>query len=203
MPSLEAGADPGAADRMAAPEDEIAAAIRAGDSARAVTVLLRTYGAEVYGWLVAVHGAVDAADVYGQLSLQLVRAVDEFRGESSARTWLYQIARNEARQHLRALRRRRVWLTPLEDHPSAGERAPLVPSTRSREARVAALRARLGEEDRSLLVLRVDRGMAYDDIALVLRPDLAVDARKREAARLRRRLCDIRDKLRSWIAEEA
>jgi RNA polymerase sigma-70 factor, ECF subfamily len=203
MSSLEAWADAASATGIADPEREIAAAIRAGDTTRAVTVLLRTYGAEVYGWLVAVHGAVDAADVYAELSLQLVRAVAAFRGESSARTWLYQIARNEARQHLRDLRRRRAWLTPLEDHPSAVERAPAATSTKSREARLAALRARLGEEDRSLLVLRVDRGLAYDDIALVLRPALDLAARKREAARLRRRLCDIRDRLRSWIAEEA
>jgi RNA polymerase sigma-70 factor (ECF subfamily) len=203
MSSLEAGADASPSARIADPDSEIAAAIGAGDSARAVTVLLRTYGAEVYGWLVAVHGAVDAADVYGQLSLRLVRAMAGFRGESSARTWLYQIARNEARQHLRDLKRRRAWLTPLEDHPSAFERAPAAASTRSREARIAALRGRLGEEDRSLLVLRVDRGLAYDDIALVVRPGLDVAARRREAARLRRRLCDIRDRLRAWLAEDA
>ncbi|NUO52910.1 MAG: sigma-70 family RNA polymerase sigma factor [Polyangiaceae bacterium] len=203
MSSLEARADAATARRIAAPEEEIAAAVREGDSARAVTILVRAYGAEVYGWLVAVHGAVDAADLYGQLSLQLVRAIGGFRGESSARTWLYQIARNEARQHLRDLRRRRAWLTPLEDHPSAAERAQPAASTNSREARIASLRARLREEDRSLLVLRVDRGLAYEDIALVLRPGLDDAGRKREAVRLRRRLCDIRDRLRSWITEDA
>lgn len=173
-----------------------------GDPALAVTNVLRAYGAEVFGWLVAVHGPVDAADVYGQLSLRLVRAMAGFRGESSARTWLYQIARNEARQHMRDARRRRAFLTPLEDHPSAGEGAPLTARTESRHGRLAELRARLSEEDRSLLVLRVDRGLAYRDIARVLNPDVEVPALEREAARLRQRLCDLRDRLRRWALEE-
>jgi RNA polymerase sigma-70 factor (ECF subfamily) len=183
-------------------ETEIAGAMVHGDTRRAVTLLLAAYGAEVFGWLVAVHGTVDAADIYGALSLRLVRSMGTFRGESSARTWLYQVARNEARQHLREARKRRAILTPLEHHPSARERV-VRGAVSTRDGWLAALRARLSDDDRTLLVLRVDRGLAYGDIARILRPDDEDDANAREAARLRQRLCDIRDRLRRWAREEA
>jgi RNA polymerase sigma-70 factor (ECF subfamily) len=130
--------------------------------------------------------------------LRVVSALPAFRGESSARTWLYAVARNEARQWMRTTRRRRQLLTPLEDHPSAVDR-PASARTDPRAAdRIAALRARLSTEDRSLLILRIDRGFAYTDIARIGKPRASPEVIGREAARLRQRVHEIKKRLRRW-----
>ena len=61
-----------------------------------------------------------------------------------------------------------------------------------------ALRARLDDDDQTLLVLRVDRGLAWRDVARVFvgvdANDAAVD---KEAARLRKRFQTLKDELRA------
>ncbi len=181
----------------------VSQALSRGDTRRAVEVLWRAYGAEVFGWLVAVHGPIDAADMNGGLALSLVRAMKTFRGESSARTWLYQVARNEARQFKRRQRRQRALHTPLANHPSAEERAAEEPSREGQRRTLDELRASLDEEDRSLLVLRVDRGLSYADVARVMLGAARDDEVARGAVRLRQRVHDLSLKLRKLAAGAA
>jgi DNA-directed RNA polymerase specialized sigma24 family protein len=84
-------------------------------------------------------------------------------------------------------------MTPLSHHPSAGERADVAPS-RSAALDLDRLRAHLSEEERSLLVLRYDRELTYEEIAAVL---LDVVEPARGAARLRQRVRDVKGKLAS------
>ena len=65
------------------------------------------------------------------------------------------------------------------------------------KSKFAALRESLPEEDQMLLVLRVDKGMAWMDIAGVLFPDSEDDdeARKKESARLRKRFETLKKEL--------
>ena len=176
----------------------IRSALARGDVRSATAVLAEAYGAEVYGWLSAVLGPVEAGDVYGAVMLRVVSAFGTFRGDSSARTWLYAVARNEARQWMRSARRRRLVLTPLEDHPSAADRAASVRTDPRAADRIATLRARLSAEDRSLLILRIDRGFAYPVIARIGMPAADDEVIVREAARLRQRVHDIKKRLRRW-----
>jgi RNA polymerase sigma-70 factor (ECF subfamily) len=180
-----------AIDRVA--EDTVVEALARRDPRRAADALWRAYGGEVFGWLVAVYGASEASEVAGALGLSVVRGIEGFRGESTARTWLYQLARTEVRQHRRATRRRRQVMTPLSHHPSAGERADVAPS-RSAALDLDRLRAHLSEEERSLLVLRYDRELTYEEIAAVLLDDVEP---ARGAARLRQRVRDVKGKLAS------
>ena len=179
-------------------EEAVSSALARGDVRSAAEALAEAYGAEVYGWLAAVLGPVEAADVHGAVMLRVVSALATFRGESSARTWLYAVARNEARQWMRSARRRRRLLTPLEDHPSAADRAASVRTDPGAADRIAALRARLSADDRSLLVLRIDRGFAYPEIARIGMPTAPDEAIAREAARLRQRVHEIKRRLRRW-----
>jgi RNA polymerase sigma-70 factor (ECF subfamily) len=70
--------------------------------------------------------------------------------------------------------------------------------------KVAALRAQLDEEDRTILVLRIDRKLAWQDIARVLADEELSDAEatKRSAA-LRKRFERIKDRLRKLAGEGA
>src|SRR5687767_8830043 len=68
----------------------------------------------------------------------------------------------------------------------------------------AALRRELPEDDQTLLVLRVDRELAWDDLARVFLDEAEAtdgEALKREAARLRKRFQLVKERLRA-LGEE-
>ena len=176
----------GAADPQA--ERSVREHVALGDSASAAGALWRAYGSELYGWLVASHGHVDANDIASSVRLALVRAVGGFRGESSARTWLYQIARREVVAHHRARKRRRAVLTPLENHPSAEGRARSRSNASTRELELEMLRSSLDDDERALLALRYGRGLSYADIARVWFEAQEPAEVERGAARLRQRV---------------
>jgi RNA polymerase sigma-70 factor (ECF subfamily) len=68
--------------------------------------------------------------------------------------------------------------------------------------RFAEIRDALPEEDRALLVLRVDRNMAWNEIARVLYPeDQSDEALTRVAARLRKRFQLVKDEIRARARE--
>jgi DNA-directed RNA polymerase specialized sigma24 family protein len=68
--------------------------------------------------------------------------------------------------------------------------------------KVRELRERLSDEEQEILILRVDRAMAFDEIARVLEPDLPSAELKKRAAALRKRFERIRERLKTWAIEE-
>ncbi len=81
------------------------------------------------------------------------------------------------------------------------------------KTRLQELRDSLPEEDRMLLVLRVDRGLAWNDLARILSegddgaetaglPGLSDPSIAREAARLRKRFQLVKDRLREMAKRE-
>jgi RNA polymerase sigma-70 factor (ECF subfamily) len=103
----------------------------------------------------------DAEDAVQATFVRAFRALPRFRGESTARTWLYRIATNEA---LGALRRRRE-SPPLEEETlSFPDRASSV----IERLAVRAVLARLSPEHRAVLVLRLWEDLSYSEIAAVL-----------------------------------
>jgi RNA polymerase sigma-70 factor (ECF subfamily) len=73
----------------------------------AFVALYHRYVNEIYGYLYNQIGdAHDAEDLTSETFLRLVRSLDSFAGRSSFRTWLYEIARNQLRDHWRRNGRR-------------------------------------------------------------------------------------------------
>ncbi|UQA62932.1 RNA polymerase sigma factor [Polyangium aurulentum] len=189
---------------------ELEATIRsrteAGDLAGAAEVALRGYGREIYEFLAAMHRIdADAAEVFSMFTERLWRGLGGFGWGSSFRTWAYAVARNASLDFRRAERRRALRIAPLPEGSflSAIE-AEVRTATRSylqpeRRDRFAELRARLPAEDQELLMLRVDRQLAWDELAVVLHgdegPPLEGEAKKRAAARLRKRFQHLKEKL--------
>lgn len=174
-------------------ESEVRALCEAGDHARAATVLLRGYGPELYGFLAALHRG-DGDDVFGELSMDLWRGLPAFRWDSSLRTWAYTLARNASHRSRRKHRRE----VPIDDHV-----AELAAEVRTRtksflrtevKSKFAALRATLPVEDQELLILRVDRGLSWNELAIALN-DVAPDDVAREATRLRQRFSVLKKRL--------
>src|SRR5262249_52258947 len=156
-------------------EREMAALHGAGQMSAVADGVLREYGPEILGLLVALlRDHESAAEVYAEFSASLWAGLPSFRGESSLRTWAYRIARNAAARFRRdPLRRRGV---AFADCPELDE-IPHRPRTdtatyRRTEAKegVSALRSALDPDDQMLLMLRVDRALAWDDIAQIMSP---------------------------------
>jgi len=186
-------------------EQEIRGHCETGDVRSAAAAAIRGYGAEIFGFLVAFHRREeDAAEVFSQFSEHLVRGIPGFAWHCSFRTWAYAVARNASITYRRQARRHAATHVPLPDSSqlSAIEQ-PVRTETLSylqtqRKARIHALRDSLSPEDQELLVLRVDKRLPWNDLVRVLHEGeapLADDVMRREAARLRKRLQLIKEKL--------
>jgi len=182
---------------------EILALIRASDAHGATAELLKLHGAEVYGYVRSLLKDDDAADeAFAQASENVLLGIAAFRGECSLRTWFYVVARHAALQELkRGSRRRGERISIWEKHLAAPVRtATLAYRSTQVKDRVAELRASLSANERELLVLRVDRKLSWDEIALVCAEQAApaVEALdlKKAAARHRKQFERVKDKLR-------
>ncbi|MFK7985492.1 MAG: RNA polymerase sigma factor [Sandaracinaceae bacterium] len=182
------------------PESEIQRALAADDLEAAATHAMRGYGPEVLGWLAATTGDLTLADeAFSQLAEDLWKSLGGYRGEASFRTWMYVLARN-------ALHRVRRMTQPAREELLSGisEVAQRLRSeTRPWQQtavkdRFAALREALDESSQSLLILRVDRGMKWDEIALIL--DEPGDP-KTASARVRKRFSALKAKLVKMAAD--
>src|SRR5690606_24824111 len=145
-------------------------------------------------------------EVFAAFTERLWRGLPGFEWQCSFRTWAYAIARNTSLTYRRQARRRAELYGPLPEGSqlSALEQAPRSETASylktQRQTRMAALRESLPREDQELLVLRVDRKLAWKDLArVVLHPGDGTapsDERlEREAARLRKRFQIVKEHL--------
>ena len=177
-------------------EAEIAGRLDAGDLAAAAAAMLRGYGVEIFGYLVALARDPPLADeVFSMVSEDLWRGLPGFRRESSARTWLYRLAWHAfQRRREDAFDRRRSPLLPALEELVAEIRSRTAPFLRTEvKQAVARLRDELAPDEQALLILRIDRGLAWREIAEVMAAPEAT---------LNKRFERIKDKLRG-LAEAA
>ncbi len=174
------------------------------DERRAVTVALEGYGPEVMGFLVAFMRDADAAgDVFSQFCEDVWNGLGRFRWEGALRAWVYAVARHAAVRYRRTSyeRRRR----PLEQAQAFHEIEERIRTqtveflrTENRSA-VDQLREQLAPDERALLILRLDRKLAWNEIAEIMADEGAPrtpEALRRDAATLRKRFERVKDRLR-------
>jgi RNA polymerase sigma-70 factor (ECF subfamily) len=182
-------------------EATVRSACERGDFEQALEAALRGFGPEIYGFLVAMHtGEADAADVFSRVSEAVWKGLPKFRWDSTLRTWLYVVARHALYDHRARAHRE---LVPLDEASIASRLAVAVRTeTRSwlrtaQKDRFTQLRASLALEDQELLILRIDRGLPWEELArITLAGDPSAEQLKREAARLRKRFQLVRHELR-------
>jgi RNA polymerase sigma-70 factor (ECF subfamily) len=194
-------------------EAEIRRLLQRGERDAAATAALRGYGPEVYAFLASSHrGGDDADEVFSMFAEGIWRSLPAFEWQSSFRTWAYAVARRTALRYRRDAQRRgrRQELVGDDSTPlrvAAEVRTTTVAYLRTEvKSRIAELRESLPPEDQALLVLRVDRGLSWLELAYVLRdedlPPLEGDALKREAARLRKRFQLVKEQLHDMARRE-
>lgn len=188
-------------------DDRVQELIQRGDAVAATQAVVERYGAEIFGYVASLLKDEDlASDAFARACENVYKAILSFRGESSVRTWLYVIARNAAHRETRGKRQRRA--ERLSDVASALA-APIRTATEAFKrtavkSEIAKLRDSLTDEERELLLLRVDRGLSWLEIAAVCSGSEAVDeeALKREAARCRKQFERTKERLRE-LAKQA
>lgn len=188
-------------------EERIRDSREKGDLRGAAARAIEGYGSELYGFLVALlRNEDDASEVFSQTSEDLWAGLPRFEGRCSMRTWLYSLARHAAARFRRAPHRRAaLHLTPseLSDVAQRVRTETQVHLRTDVKNQFAKIRDSLDEDDRALLVLRVDRAMSWADIACVLGgadgsgatagpEDLA-----REAARLRKHFQSVKAEIQT------
>jgi len=171
--------DPGARAEL---EQRVRDAVERGDVSSAVTSTLEGYGLTTFAW------------------------------ESTLRTWVYAIARNIMRANRRKAARRERRVARVGDSAIEAVAAKVRTETLTflrteQRTRVQALRDALPEEDRILLILRIDRQLAWDELARVMAatgPGGALDnaAVTKESARLRKRFQLVKERLREHAKRE-
>ena len=171
-----------------------AAAVRerasAGDQAEAARLALEAYGAEIFGFLIsALDDAGVARALYADVRQRVRTEIEGFGWGCSLRLWIYSLARRELRE--RRLRRQKV-----SEGITVGGAASVMETESRREAGVteaiAAVRRTLSEEDRELLILRIDRALDWSDVAVTeLGENASALAVSAESVALKARLVEL------------
>ncbi|MCC7111334.1 MAG: sigma-70 family RNA polymerase sigma factor [Deltaproteobacteria bacterium] len=194
--------EPGLAARVVLLRDQ-------GHADEAFALALQGFGDEVGGFLAArLLDADQSAEAFALFAEDLWRGLPGFRGEASLRTWLYVLARRAAlrviRERARAGREVPLSQAGVVDRMAAELRSATTRWRRTEaQDRLRAMRAALSEEDRELLVLRVDRGLSWEEIAAALEQDGGDPAaRKRNLASLRKRFERLKERIRALALKE-
>jgi RNA polymerase sigma-70 factor (ECF subfamily) len=193
-------------------EEEVRSLCGAGNHVGAATAVVRGYGPELLGFLTAIQrDPVDAEEAFAEVAEAIWLGLAAFTWQSTVRTWAYAIARNVSRLRQRTRARRGRRIVNESDGFFQGVvqkvRTETMPFLRTeKKTRLEALRDALPDDDRMLLVLRVNRKLPWTDVARIVgREDEAPmddEALGREAARLRKRFQVVKDRLRDLAKRE-
>jgi RNA polymerase sigma-70 factor, ECF subfamily len=185
--------------RSPAAEESLAARIRSGDH-RAFRTLFDRHGLAIWRFLHDLMGDPTSADEGVQETfVRAFSTIDRLRDDGRLLGWLLGIARNVAKEQLRVRRRDRppgASEIPPESPEAIGVHVPedaLGPERwllgREAESLLSRALAELAEDRRAALLLRVDHGLGYDEIARVM--GWSVAKVKNEIHRARTRLREL------------
>ncbi len=177
----------------------------------AATAALKGYGPEILGYLSAMSRTeTDAAEVFSIFCEDMWKGIPAFRWQSSFRTWAYTLARHALYRLSRDPHRRRERNVALSQSPEVFQVVEHVRTTTMIHLRTetknkfTALREQLEPDDRTLLILRVDRRLAWNEISRIMADEAepTSDDIKRGAATLRKRFERAKERLRKLAADQ-
>jgi RNA polymerase sigma-70 factor (ECF subfamily) len=113
-----------------------------------------------------------AEDATHDVFLKAFRKLDQFRGDSSARTWLYRIAINHCQNIQQSWHNRHVMANSddaIWEHSAAKTDSPLrMLETKELGERIQKTLDRLSDEYRLLLLLVADQELSYEQIGALV-----------------------------------
>ena len=169
----------------------------------AVEAALKAYGSEIYGVVFRIMGDETAADdVWSMFLEKLWKGIRTFKERGKFRAWAYRVARNACNEYRRNPTRRKFRrfftgeLSKLEGKIRSSTKTYEKTTVRQK---LWELVDRLKPDDKLLMILKVDKGLSYTEIAEVF------SGRKGEvvsADALKSRKYNIKKKLRKMAEEE-
>jgi RNA polymerase sigma-70 factor (ECF subfamily) len=151
-------------------DEDVVELLRRGDREGALKSALGAYGPGVLGYLENVLGDPDdARDVFQAFAEDLWEWLPAYRG-GSLRAACYRIGRHAAARFRReAWRRRRERMrTTMASRIAASIASPESRLASRPRDRLARLREALDPDERTLLILRLDRELSWNEVAEVL-----------------------------------
>lgn len=132
---------------------------------RAATALVERHAAALARYVGSLGERDAADDVVQDTFVRAFASLEQFRGDSSLRTWLFTIARRLVVDRRRAFRRRRE-VGNLEDVDAATEFTALDGLIASEaQSKVWGAVGKLSPTQREVFLLRVNEGLSYKEIA--------------------------------------
>jgi len=184
---------------------EVHQLVAAGRQREATDLMLTRLSPELRPFLHRLLGDASLVDeALGNTCEHLWRRLSQFRWEYSLRSWSFIFARREASRFRAA--GSQMGAPPTMLSPAHGETVYVTPNAEgstSTENQLDLLRASISDDDRDLLVLRVERGLSWREVAAAFLEDDDPSAESilRESARLRQRYRAIRVRLAAALAE--
>jgi RNA polymerase sigma-70 factor, ECF subfamily len=192
-------------------EQRIRTAWEAKDFEGAATLAIEAHADDIQSFLAArLRSPSDGQEVFSMFAEDLWIGLPRFEWRCSMRTWVYTLARNAANRYAIAPHHRRERkLSPSDASQLSGliDRARTATQIHQRtdiKDRFRALRERLGPDEQMLLILRIDRDMAWRDIAMAMAGDTNLDDEtiSRESARLRKLFERVKTELKRMAQDE-
>lgn len=171
---------------------------------------IRTLGPDILGFLHAVaRDEGTASEAFSRFCEDVWRGLGTFEHRASLSSWCYVVARRALYRATRRDQRHRQVEVPDVAEIADRVRTETLPYLRTEaKAGLRALRDEMDEDDRVLLTLRIDRRMAWRDLAVVfLQRDREQDTEPtadeitRTAATLRKRFERVKTRLKTLAAE--
>ncbi len=181
-------------------ETRVTALLAVKEYRGAATEVIRGYGPRALGYLHRLLGNdADAADAFSMFAEQVWRGMPNFEGRSSVKTWAFKAAWSAAMKV-----RDDAWRRLREQLPSSAA-SHLADEVRTNTAvrfeslrqELEVLRAELTAEDQTLLALRLDQELTWEEVAEVL----SIEGRVIDPATLRKRYERIKARLAAIVRE--
>jgi len=164
-----------------AQEAQLIAACQAGN-AKAFNLLVRRWERPLFNFVCKYVGdATVAEDLVQDTFVRVVRSIGQYAHRGAFRSWLYSIAVNLCRDHLKSRKRRTVIslydgyttvsgtrVSVSDDMPDERARTDAGAEAADRERLVRRLLAGLSEDQRVVILLREYQALTFPEIAEVL-----------------------------------
>jgi RNA polymerase sigma-70 factor (ECF subfamily) len=180
--------------------------VDAGDHNGAAALTVSELGDEVYAFVLSHSRDEDeAGDVFSQACTDLLTSMPTFKFRCSIRTWFYRLARSAGARYRATAGNRK------ERHVALSQISEAVDRVRSRtnlhmrsevKDGFRRLRERLDPHDQQLLMLRIDRDLAWNEIAEIVDDIDDPGQITRASARLRQEFQKLKDRLRELAVAE-
>jgi RNA polymerase sigma-70 factor, ECF subfamily len=158
----------GAKPEAPAPSPELIewiAAARSGDES-ALEAVVRHYQDRIAGYVIALLGrdVADLDDLCQIIFVKMALALPRLRSPDAFEPWLFRIAANVCRDHVRRLKSQSLFVPLSRDHESIAADPP-AEETRERAAALEGALATLSSAQRELIGLVRARRYSYEELA--------------------------------------